>query len=482
MYNKHMKKIVISKLFLYKHRFMIGYILLAAAFLGLLFAMPVVSPDGLSDAEMTSAVTSNELTFDTAIRGNFIDLPYHLLQKLSINIFGLNAYAIKLPSIIFGIALGLLLILLLNRWFKNNVAIIASVMTVISAPFLYIAGSGTPTICLVFWPTLLLWLGSKIQGEKKPKISYCFLFALFLLFAIFTPHLIYLAGFIMVFVLTQPHLRFTVKSLPRKPLIALAVVSVLAVTFLILSFLRVPDIARQLLWTDSFSNFFENIRSAFLPFFSWTGNAVSTMLSPMIGIATLSIALAGLVSTAKGFFASRNSIATMLILFTVFISGLSPNSAVLIILPLAILISHGIRYILEKWYGLFPENPYARVAGFIPIATFIGIILISSMQYYVFGYRYNLTVANEFQDDLGLIYQHLEDGTPLLIPKDNAGYDFYKILEGRSTFKVASSLEGIEGPIATLGRLDAVEKDRKLYRIITSPKSMNSDRIYIYKK
>ena len=104
------------------------------------------------------------------------------------------------------------------------------------------------------------------------------------------------------------------------------------------------------------------------------------------------------------------------------------------------------------------------------------------MQYYVFGYRYNLTVANEFQDDLGLIYQHLEDGTTLLIPKDNAGYDFYKILEGRSTFKVASSLEGIEGPIATLGRLDAVEKDRKLYRIITSPKSMNSDRIYIYKK
>ena len=477
-----MKKIVISRLFLYKHRFIIGYILLAVAFLTLLFTIPIVSPDGLSDAEMASAVTSNDLSIETVTHGNFIDLPYHLLQKLSINIFGLNAYAIKLPSIIFGIILGLLLILLLNRWFKNNVAIIGSVMTVISAPFLYIAGSGTPTICLVFWPTLLLWLGSKIQGEKKPKISYCFLFGFFLLFAIFTPHMIYLAGFIMIFVLTQPHLRFTVKSLPRKPLIAIVAVSVLALAFLVFSFLRFHSTARELLWTDNFSNFFGNIKSAFLPFFSWTGNAVSTMLSPMIGLASLSIAVAGLISTAKGFFASRNSIATMLILFTVFISGLSPNSAVLIILPLAILTSHGIRYILEKWYGLFPENPYARVAGFIPIATFIGIILVSSMEYYVFGYRYNLTVATEFQDDLGLIYQHLEDGTTLLIPKDNPNHDFYKILEGRSTFKVASSLEGVDGTVATLGRLDAVEKDRQLYRIITSPKSLNSDRIYIYKK
>ena len=474
-----MKKIVISKLFLYRHRFVIGYTLLTLAFLTLLFAMPIVSPAGLSEAEMISTVASNELSIDSITHGNFIDLPYHVLQKLSISIFGLNTYSIKLPSIILGVVLGLLLILLLNRWFKNNVAVLASVMTVLSVPFLYIAGSGTPLIMLVFWPTLLLWLGSKIQGEKKPKISYCFLFAFFLLFAIFTPHLIYLAGFIFFYVLAQPHLRFTIKSLPRKPFIAVVILSVLSVAFLILEFLRFPNTARALLWTDNF-NFFDNVRSAFLPFFSWAGNAESTMLSPMIGIASLSIALTGLVSTAKGFFASRNSIATMLILFTIFISGLAPESAVLIILPLAILTSHGIRYILEKWYGLFPENPYARVAGFIPIATFIGIILISSLEYYVFGYRYNLTVATEFKNDLGLIYQNLDENTTLLIPKDTLEHNFYKILEEKTSFKVTSSLEGVTGTVATIGRLEAAMKDRNLYRIITSGESMNSDRIYIY--
>ena len=475
-----MKKIVISRLFLYRHRFVIGYIILGLAFLSLLFFTPIVSPDGLSKAEMSSAVTSSDLSVETVTHGNFIDLPYHLLQKLSINIFGLNAYSIKLPSIILGVLLGILLILLLNRWFKNNVACIASIMTVLSPPFLYVAGSGTPTICLVFWPTLLLWLGSKIQGEKKPKISYCFLFCFFLLFAIFTPHLIYLAGFILLYVLTQPHLRFTLKSLPRKPFIAVIGISILAVAFLIFSFLRFPETAKDLLWISE-GNFFENIKYAFLPIFSWSGNVESTMLSPMIGLASLSVALTGLVSTAKGFFASRNSIATMLIIFAIFISGLSPSSAVLIILPLAILTSHGIRYILEKWYGLFPENPYARVAGFIPIATFIGIILTSSLEYYVFGYRYNLTVATEFQDDLGLIYKNLDNKTTLLIPKNTLNYDFYKILEKSTDFKVVSSPEGVSGTIATLGRLDGAVGERKLHRIITSPKSLNSDRIYIYK-
>ena len=475
-----MKKIVISRLFLYKHRFVIGYILLSLAFLGLLFLMPTISPDGLSEDEMSSAVTSNNLSIETVTHGNFIDLPYHLLQKLSIGVLGLNAYSIKLPSIVLGVVLGLLLILLLNRWFKNNVACIASIMTVLSPPFLFIAGSGTPTICLVFWPTLLLWLGSKIQGEKKPKISYCFLFCFFLLFAIFTPHMIYLAAFILIFVLTQPHLRFTIKSLPRKPFIAVVAISVLAAAFLVFSFLRFHETAKTLLWSTE-GNFFENIKSAFLPLFSWTGSAESTMLSPMIGLATLSVAIAGLFSTAKAFFASRNSIATMLILFTVFISGLAPNSAVLIILPLAILTSHGIRYILEKWYGLFPENPYARVAGFIPIATFIVIILTSSLEYYLFGYRYNLNVATEFQDDLGLIYENLEGKTTLLIPKNTLEHDFYKMIENKTEFKVVSSLDGIDGTVATLGRLDSAVGERKLYRIITSPKSLNSDRIYIYK-
>ncbi|MBQ2660338.1 hypothetical protein IJF86_02900 [Candidatus Saccharibacteria bacterium] len=68
----------------------------------------------------------------------------------------------------------------------------------------------------------------------------------------------------------------------------------------------------------------------------------------------------------------------------------------------------------------------------------------------------------------------------MLIPKDTLEHNFYKILEEKTSFKVTSSLEGVTGTVATIGRLEAAMKDRNLYRIITSGESMNSDRIYIY--
>lgn len=60
-----MKKIIISKLFLYRHRFIIGYLLLGLLFVSILFIFPLFTQDGLSETEITSATTSAELTLQT---------------------------------------------------------------------------------------------------------------------------------------------------------------------------------------------------------------------------------------------------------------------------------------------------------------------------------------------------------------------------------------------------------------------------------
>lgn len=477
-----MKKLIISKLFLYKHRFGIGYLLLGLAVAATIFLLPLISPGGLSEKEMESTVTSFSTNLDSIKSGNVIDLPYHALQHLSIHYFGLNSYAIKLPSIIIGVALSILIILLLNRWFKNNVALIASVISVLSVPFLYLAGSGTPLIMLVFWPTLLLWLGSKIQGVKKPSSAYCFIFAFLLLFSLFTPHMIYLAAFILLFVITQPHLRHTVKTLPKIPLVLVAIIILSGLGAISYCLLQNQSSIQEILLAKDFNinNYFGNLKSAFLPLFSWNGNIESTFLSPLIGLPVLALAITGLISTTKGFFASRNSIASLLIVFTILLSGLEPDSAVLVILPLAILIAHGIRYILEKWYGLFPENPYARIFALFPLGLLLGIMLISDLSHFIFGYRYNPPVANEFIADLALINDTLEDGSVLLIKGGTLDYDFYKILENTNKkITVTSDTPTISGSkVASLGKWGA--DSLILDQIITSPKSSNSDRIYLY--
>jgi len=170
------KKITISKLFLYRHRFVIGYIVLMAAFVALLFTLPLIAQDGLSDAEMESATSSYHLSISEAFDGSLVDLPYHFLQKVSIKFLGLTPYSIKLPSIIIGLLLGILLILLLNRWFKNNVSLLSSCLVVLSTPFLFLAGSGTPLIMLVFWQHYFFGSARKFRAKKDQNrcTHFCF--------------------------------------------------------------------------------------------------------------------------------------------------------------------------------------------------------------------------------------------------------------------------------------------------------------------
>ena len=58
------KKIIISKLFLYRYRFVIGYTVLGLAFVLLLILLPNFAQNGLSQAEIDSATNSYYLGKD----------------------------------------------------------------------------------------------------------------------------------------------------------------------------------------------------------------------------------------------------------------------------------------------------------------------------------------------------------------------------------------------------------------------------------
>jgi hypothetical protein len=472
------KKIVISKLFLYRYRFVIGYILLGAAFIALLLILPIFSQHGLSTDEMNSAASAYGLKPDAPLNGDLVNLPYRLLQKASIALFGLTPYAIKLPSIIMGLLLGFLLILLLNRWFKSNVSLLASCLVVLSTSFLFLSGSGTPLIMIVFWPTLLLWLGSKIQGEKRPKPSYSLLFALALLLSIFTPYMLYFAAICVIFVFLQPHLRFVIKNLPKLPLAFVSLITVAGIVALIMNIINHPQTLKELLFAPEFdfANFWNNLVTGFSSLFAWTNTSESTFLTPLISLPIFALVLIGLFSTTKGFFASRNSIASLLLVFTVVITGFNPSSAVFVILPVSILVAHGLKYILEKWYGLFPENPYARIAAILPLTLLFLMIMIPSLLQYIYGYRYSPNVATQFNYDLPVIRENLTD--EVLLVKEN--YDFYKILEASTNITVVSELDGPAYQKLAILRGQAEDDNYRLSKIITSPMAEESDIIYIY--
>ncbi|MDO4742171.1 MAG: hypothetical protein Q4A79_02240 [Candidatus Saccharibacteria bacterium] len=472
-----MRKNFISRLLLYRYRFVIGYTMLGMIFVLLLLVLPFVAQTGLTEAEIESATKSNYLNLGALLDGNLVNLPYRLLQKTSIYILGLTPYAIKLPSILVGLCFGLFLILLLNRWFKTNVSLLTSCLMVLSTLFLFLAGSGTPLIMLVFWPTLLLWLGSKIQGEKRPKPSYCFIFAICLFFSIFTPYMIYFAIFCVLFVLFQPHLRFVIKSLPKLPLFAVFMLGLVGGIILVMNLVSRPEMVADLLFVPDFEikDFWPNI-GAGLSILLPIGGEHEVFPAPLVGLPIFALSLIGLLSTTKGFFASRNSIASLLLIFTIIITGFNPEAIIFLILPCAILVAHGLRYILEKWYGLFPENPYARVVAILQLSILFAAILLPSLLQYVYGYHYDPEMASRFNYDLAVIQKNLTNETLL----GSSHYYFFKILDDTTDIKVISEIPQKKPALLAMLRSEYSGDDYQLSEIITSSMKEDSDIIYVY--
>jgi hypothetical protein len=104
-------------------------------------------------------------------------------------------------------------------------------------------------------------------------------------------------------------------------------------------------------------------------------------------------------------------------------------------------------------------------------------MIIPQLIHYIYGYRYNPNVANEFSDTIDVIKRNLDNQT--LVVKDN--YQFYKILEHSTGLRVVESTPEVleTEQLAILGAEQPVG-NFTLSRIITSPKKDNSDIIYLY--
>lgn len=449
----------------------------------LLCLLPFLVPGGLSDNEMNAAVTADAINLQYIKDGNAINLPYFGVQKICLKLLGLNVFAIRMPSIIFGAAAAFFIVLLLNRWFKSDVAIISSMLTTLSTAFLCLANFGTPDIMYVFWLSLILWLGSKIVGNKNIKAIFIILFTSAIAFSLYTPHLCYVAFAILIVGIIHPHLRCSIKFLKTYQLIIAIAIFLIAVTPLIYSLIMTPSSIINLAFAPDFHfrQYGNNICDAFMPFFSFALAYDSVYLAPLFGLGTVTLMIIGALASIDKLFTSKNYITFLLVAFSILISGLSKNAAVAIIVPVAILTANAIESLITRWHSLFPNNPYAHIIGAFPIILIIGMMLFSGLSHYLKGYRYTPRVTKNFNSDIQIINNELNAGEILIIGEED-NQNFYKLFEKYKSITVLSELpSNYNTRIAYLGKKTDSE-DLVLERIATSSKSRNSDRLYIYTK
>ena len=80
----------LSKFWLYRYRFLIGYAVIAILLASLLVFAGLYVPGGLSPHEQRAVITTASLDFSDPASLLVVNLPYHALQWVVLTLFGIN--------------------------------------------------------------------------------------------------------------------------------------------------------------------------------------------------------------------------------------------------------------------------------------------------------------------------------------------------------------------------------------------------------
>jgi len=474
----NMGKYNISELFLYRWRYWFGFGIVAVGLIAILVFAGLYAPGGISAAEMQSVITSSSINYTDFNSFAITNLPYHALQQLSIAIFGVSILSIKLPSIILAFLSAIGMILLLGKWFKPRIAVLASLIAITTGQFIFIAQNGTPSILYLFWSMLLILLASIIS--RKPtrfrmffKIAFCIVAGL----SLYTPLSIYVLIALVSAIILHPHLRFFIRQLSKPKVIIALVVALLLIVPLGFSIAKNTSLGLILLgipsqWPDFGANF-AALGAEYLGFVKPGG---TTIMTPFFELGSMLIIAIGVYYMIRTRETAKSYVIGLWILCLIPVIVLNPNFTSITYLPLVILLASGLNTLLGYWYGLFPRNPYARIAGLIPVIILVAVLVTSGIDRYADGYRYDPQIAPNFSNDLSLIPKD----TKTIVVTNNE-IDFYQVA---AKYNKAYSVSTTPTGDSFLATRDAKQSysGYRIERIITSQKSNQSDRFYLYTK
>lgn len=467
-----------SKYFLYRWRYVIGYTAIGLLLAGLLVFSGIFLPGGLSQAEIAATVKSASLSLSDPSTLVTPDLPYYAFQAILFAIFGISTFTIKLPSLILALISALGLIALLRRWFTPNIAVLASFIAVTTGQFLFIAQTGTPSILYIFWPVVLLLLGTQITRVKRARFLWKILFAIAAALSLYTPLSIYPLIAIGLAIALHPHLRTAVRRLRKSRLIATSLVFAALVAPLVYAIAAHPSLAVVLLgipttWPPDFSANALSLLQQY--FFFWQPSSEELMI-PVFGLGSAILILLGLYRLIRTRETTRSYLIISWIVCLTPILLLNPAFTSVTYVPSVLMLAAGLTSLIGYWYRLFPLNPYARIAGLVPIIILVTALIFTGLARYSYGYHYSPAVAPLFSEDLSLLPK--ETNILVVSPDERAFYD--AVADSRQDLVVTTDPQG--NSFTATRAADVSSDDYTIKRIITNQYREESDRFYIYER
>ena len=474
----------ITDYFLYAKRYLLGYGAISLAVIGLLVIAGLCVPGGLTQGEMNSVVMSSGLSVDSFDPHAIIDLPYHVLQRLSMDTFGISDLSIKLPSLILATISIVGILLLLRMWFKGNVALLTTILVVTTGQLLFIAQSGTPSIMYIFTTVWLLLAALLVSRRATNGAVWKLLLFIIVAISLYTPLSIYIILALLSAIILHPHLRYIVKRL-SKVKVALAFICALAlVSPLIYAIVKDPNIGLTLLGIPKTPpHFLSNGIQILKQYFDFVTPTNGAMITPIYGLGPMLLILLGALRLATTKYTARSYIICAWVILLLPVLLINPNFVTVTFVPVILLMAMGIDILLGNWYRLFPRNPYARIVGLVPLSILIGGMVISGVDRYMYGYLYDPQTTSHFSHDLSLVNKELskkDRGPTVLIPAANDAAFYKAIIKHHKDVSVSSTFTpATQTTIVARGAMPVTTLTPT--RIVTGASSENADRFYIYK-
>ncbi len=472
---------------LYRKRYIIGYIVITIGFAFLLYFAGTTVPGGLTNAEEQAFIKSSALDLQNVDTLTTVSLPFYVAQRTALEFFGPSVLSIKLWGLIFALITGVGAVLLLRRWFRPNIALLATVIMITTGQFIYVAQSGTPSITYIMWPVWLLLTATMITTSEKHRRFWKILFFIIAPLSLYTPLNIYLVVAIMSAGLIHPHVRYVLRKMSRPHLALFLLMSLAIAAPLGYLVIREPSLALQLLGAPSTwpPDIAANAKSLLQQYFNFMQPHSTSLMTPVLGLGSMAVIALGVWRLIKIRYTARSYTLVTWLILLIPVLLINPTYTSAAFVPLLILLAMGLEFILRSWYGIFPRNPYARFVGMVPLVILVGGLVISGLSRYFSGYQYDPVTASYFSHDLTLLDTKVRTGGTVTLVVDKSEYAFYTSVAqvGKQTGDKLVVITTM--PANAEGRLAATHAAHgrvgyPIDQIITTGRSNDADRFYIY--
>lgn len=402
-------------------------------------------PNGLSDAEIASATLAGNLDVKNFAAGGVVNLPWLLLQKLSIKIFGLSAFSLRLPAVMVAILAVAGVILIAYRAFAKKfgrtVAVVAGLLFATLPTFLLLARTGAAPIFTLFLLILIVAAAAEITtldvGQPSAKIRalvWKIVLGAALALVIYAPGGIYFAGAFVLVGLLHPKVRLMLVRVRLWKMAIGAAVGLVILSPLILAIVAEIGRGDGAIWRSlldipaqwSAANF--GVALGIIG--GWTPGFRGGILTPIANVALIILALVGLWRLAKSIFAARTYLIFSLLIVAFGLAFVDPAQSFLLILLLILLATVGVAALVDDWFSRFPRNPYARgLAVALLGALFVGVAW-TNVGATVWALNYNRAAVYAYDQEFSAVarYAAQNNSPKIQLVVANSQRDFYAIL------------------------------------------------------